>query len=178
MNDVDKMPPVCRDCPYWEIAKPPYSCADCKDALIKMSEAKKKKKMGNCDTCIHAKICDLWRKAECQDASCYTNDCYTPLAVVVKDMSERTDCPIRHQNGNCLSVGGFCTAVSDEVCKALQSAYEAGRMSILCGAYCKSANKDASGCLGYSHLEDDEPIERCRKCPEYSGRDMEVEEDG
>ena len=39
---------------------------------------------------------------------------------------KRKDCPIRLGNGNCLCVGGFCTAVSDEICDAVRSAYEVG----------------------------------------------------
>lgn len=30
MNDIDDMPPKCRDCPYWEIAEKPYVCCDCR----------------------------------------------------------------------------------------------------------------------------------------------------
>lgn len=29
MNDIDKMPSKCRDCPYWERAAEPYVCCDC-----------------------------------------------------------------------------------------------------------------------------------------------------
>ena len=35
-------------------------------------------------------------------------------------MSDRTNCPYRHENGNCLPVGGFCTAVSDEHCEQVK----------------------------------------------------------
>ena len=35
-------------------------------------------------------------------------------------------CPFRHENGNCLCVGGFCTAVALEICKAVRSAYNKG----------------------------------------------------
>lgn len=38
----------------------------------------------------------------------------------------RVDCPMRHDNGNCLVCGGFCTAVNDEICSALHQAYEKG----------------------------------------------------
>ena len=31
--------------------------------------------------------------------------------------NDRKNCPYRHENGNCLPVGGFCTAVSDEYCE-------------------------------------------------------------
>lgn len=41
-------------------------------------------------------------------------------------MTERKDCPMRHENGNCLSCGGFCLAVNDEICEALQNAYRHG----------------------------------------------------
>ena len=42
----------------------------------------------------------------------------------------RNICPMRHENGNCLVTGGFCTAVIDEICQALHNAYEAGRDSL------------------------------------------------
>ena len=38
----------------------------------------------------------------------------------------RKECPIRHENGNCLCVGGFCTAVSNEICEAVRMAYSSG----------------------------------------------------
>lgn len=31
MNDINKMPPVCAYCPYWEVCKPPYICASIED---------------------------------------------------------------------------------------------------------------------------------------------------
>lgn len=42
-------------------------------------------------------------------------------------MNDRNECPMRHENGNCLCMGGFCTAVSDEVCIAMRSAYLSGQ---------------------------------------------------
>ena len=30
MNNIDDMPPKCRDCPYWEIAEKPYVCSICR----------------------------------------------------------------------------------------------------------------------------------------------------
>ena len=38
----------------------------------------------------------------------------------------RQDCKMRHENGNCLPCGGFCTAVSNEICSALHNAYNHG----------------------------------------------------
>lgn len=39
----------------------------------------------------------------------------------------RADCPMRHaDNGNCLPAGGFCTAVNDPICEAMQNAYHQG----------------------------------------------------
>ena len=38
----------------------------------------------------------------------------------------RASCKLRHKNGNCLCVGGFCTAVNDEICNAVRSAYDKG----------------------------------------------------
>ena len=43
---------------------------------------------------------------------------------------ERENCPMRHENGNCLPAGGFCTAVNDPICDALHNAYENGRCSV------------------------------------------------
>lgn len=40
-----------------------------------------------CDTCLHEKVCALWRANELQDASCYSDNCYTPAADVE---------PVRH----------------------------------------------------------------------------------
>lgn len=38
----------------------------------------------------------------------------------------RTNCPMRHENGNCLPQGEFCTAVSDSICEGLHRAYTRG----------------------------------------------------
>ena len=52
----------------------------------------------------------------------------------------REDCVMRHENGNCLPVGGFCTAVNDAICDAVHSAYDkgyiAGRMAVECCSSC------------------------------------------
>ena len=38
----------------------------------------------------------------------------------------RKDCPMRHENGNCTVIGGFCTAVNDPICDGLHNAYDSG----------------------------------------------------
>ena len=38
----------------------------------------------------------------------------------------RKDCPMRHENGNCATIGGFCTAVNDPICEGLHNAYDSG----------------------------------------------------
>lgn len=38
----------------------------------------------------------------------------------------RKGCPIRHENGNCTVIGGFCTAVNDPICEGLHNAYDNG----------------------------------------------------
>ncbi len=44
----------------------------------------------------------------------------------------RKMCPMRHpDNGNCLPVGGFCTAVNDSICAALHSAYDLGGFDLI-----------------------------------------------
>lgn len=40
--------------------------------------------------------------------------------------TNRLHCPIRHENGNCTCVGGFCAAVPDPVCEAVRNAYDSG----------------------------------------------------
>lgn len=35
-------------------------------------------------------------------------------------------CSMRHENGNCLPCGGFCTAVDKPICEALHNAYRMG----------------------------------------------------
>lgn len=37
------------------------------------------------------------------------------------------NCPMRHENGNCLPCGGFCTSVTMPICEVLQNAYKMGR---------------------------------------------------
>ena len=38
----------------------------------------------------------------------------------------RKGCPMRHENGNCTVIGGFCTAVNDPICDGLHNAYDSG----------------------------------------------------
>ena len=33
MNDIDEMPSKCQNCPYWELAKEPYCCGECSNAM-------------------------------------------------------------------------------------------------------------------------------------------------
>ena len=40
--------------------------------------------------------------------------------------NNRKNCPLRHENGNCLPCGGFCTAVNDAICEAIHQAYDHG----------------------------------------------------
>lgn len=48
MNDIDKLPVKCRDCPYWELASYPWCCGDCTEKMnpknseyIKRGDAKR-----------------------------------------------------------------------------------------------------------------------------------------
>ena len=38
----------------------------------------------------------------------------------------RKNCPMRHETGNCLPIGGFCTVVHDCICIGLHNAYSHG----------------------------------------------------
>lgn len=40
------------------------------------------------------------------------------------------NCKMRHENGNCLPAGGFCTA-NKNICEALQNAYEMGQRNAI-----------------------------------------------
>ena len=40
------------------------------------------------------------------------------------------NCKMRHENGNCLPAGGFCTA-NKNICEALQNAYEMGQQNVM-----------------------------------------------
>lgn len=46
-------------------------------------------------------------------------------------MTDRENCPMRHENGNCLPCGGFCLAVNDEICEALHNAFQNGRNTVM-----------------------------------------------
>ena len=37
---------------------------------------------------------------------------------------------MRHENGNCMPAGGFCTAVNNPICEALHNAYDTGRRAV------------------------------------------------
>jgi hypothetical protein len=37
---------------------------------------------------------------------------------------------MRHENGNCLPSGGFCTAVNDPICEAMHNAYYMGKRAV------------------------------------------------
>lgn len=41
-------------------------------------------------------------------------------------LENRKNCPMRHENGNCLPCGGFCLTVNNEICEALHNAYQHG----------------------------------------------------
>lgn len=40
--------------------------------------------------------------------------------------NSREDCVMRHENGNCLPMGGFCPTLKNEICDALHQAFEMG----------------------------------------------------
>ena len=42
------------------------------------------------------------------------------------NIENHKNCPMRHENGNCLPAGGFCTAVHECICNSLHNAYSHG----------------------------------------------------
>ena len=79
-------------------------------------------------------------------------------------MPDRNECLIRHANGNCLPIGGFCTAIADEICKGLRMAYEKGLHNATVAALLKEQEAIEP------HLDVDEW--KCGNC----GHDLEHQE--
>ena len=76
-----------------------------------------------------------------------------PYRRIEVTFAPRRDCPMRHpDNGNCTVAGGFCTAVSDQMCEALQNAYHTGShdtfTNIRSGAYEPLTLKELEKMLG------------------------------
>ena len=73
---------------------------------------------------ITGKVCTAWSE---------TAGCGLVRCKFVEDKGgdegmtdRRKDCPMRHENGNCNVIGGFCTAVNDSICAGLHNAYDCG----------------------------------------------------
>ena len=102
---------------------------------------------------------------------------------------ERENCPMRHENGNCMPAGGFCTAVNDEICEALHNAYICGEsdifkayrndvMPVEHGRWLTNEERDeawCSLCSVYCGNNYDAAIEETHYCPNC-GAKMDLEE--
>lgn len=66
------------------------------------------------------------------------------------------NCHMRHENGNCLPAGGFCTA-NKNICEALHNAYELGRK------YAQPEQKKGEWVLGFNN-QYLEKYYYCSKC--------------
>lgn len=58
-----------------------------------------------------------------------TNSPYTRSASNKNEdiLARVQNCPMRHENGNCMPLGGFCQGIhSPEICKAMHDAYNIG----------------------------------------------------
>lgn len=53
---------------------------------------------------------------------------------------QRSSCPLRHENGNCLPMCGLCKAVSQINCAAVRNAYRKGKHDTI-SAIMDAANK-------------------------------------
>lgn len=42
MNDINKMWPICHDCPYWEVCDPPYNCVATEQKIKALFDDKNK----------------------------------------------------------------------------------------------------------------------------------------
>ena len=64
----------------------------------------------------------------------------------------------------CISCGGRFRAEKESLYEAIE-VWNRRTASV----NCEAAETDGGGCLGYSPLNDDEPIERCKYCEKYTG---------
>ena len=86
------------------------------------------------------------------------------------------NCKMRHENGNCLPAGGFCTA-NKNICEALQNAYEMGQRNAIrkngkwiykyCVWFCSECGNSPTKGMGYVQGHD-ELYDFCPHC----GADM------
>ena len=99
-------------------------------------------------------------------------------------MVDRKDCPMRHENGNCLPAGGFCTAVNDSICEALHNAYRHGESDerdclvlSMMDANAKYQERQLK-ILRNIHkrvTEDTVPVVRCKDCKHYNERNEDCD---
>ena len=89
--------------------------------------------MASCKECLNYTNCKTDRSSPFYDFLGVVNVEHNCLHFTPKKIGERIGCPMRHRNGNCLPIGGFCTSVNDEICTALHKAFDrgyiAGRMA-------------------------------------------------
>lgn len=79
-------------------------------------------------------------------------------------MTFRINCPMRHENGNCLVCGGFCTSVSDPICEALHRAYECGYQKGLYGVSGIDIALKGIKILNEGPAADVVEVVRCKDC--------------
>jgi hypothetical protein len=89
--------------------------------------------MASCKECQNYITCKLESGSPYYDFFGVVNVEFNCAHFKSNNIGERTRCPMRHRNGNCLPIGGFCTSVNDEICTALHKAFDngyiAGRMA-------------------------------------------------
>lgn len=62
---------------------------------------------------------DLANAIESDDSGYWTNKRISSALRNISSVTQRTNCQYRHENGNCLKVGGFCTSVDDKHCPSV-----------------------------------------------------------
>lgn len=80
----------------------------------------------NCETCRYKKL--IGQICGCDGIpheSCYEAEKKPTMSEIERINRAGLKCPHRHINGNCLPVGGFCTAVPIEACPLVISAIRA-----------------------------------------------------
>ena len=81
-----------------------------------------------CDTCLHEKVCALWRANERQDASCYSDNCYTPAAAMLGEVThgrwiERMLDNFRKYECACSECGERYIGDYDQYCEPTEFSY-------------------------------------------------------
>ena len=104
-----------------EIIKKDIPCEHDTDLIEALDVAIKALEQQPCDDAISRedRLIDLANAIESDDSGYWTNKRISSALRNISSVTQRTNCQYRHENGNCLKVGGFCTSVDDKHCPSV-----------------------------------------------------------